>query len=117
MLTCEEIVARVAIISQQITRETYFAVAQQIHPRILHVETPHLPIESRSSIAAWREYMRGQHWPTDDWTDMVVLNVTLWQWRAFATRWNDAYNETRGTLPSRCPHLKSIYQHCEICDE
>lgn len=79
MLTCEDIAERAKQIAPVITRGNYRAVATAIHP---HVHGNGKPA-SDNDTPEWREYRRGATWKrSDDWTDMVVNAVTLWQYRA-----------------------------------
>lgn len=92
MLTCEEIAERARSLSSVIGRENYEAVAAQILPRTPYQQPPR-ELNEAELIAVVQlpevaEERRGQNWhtPGDDWTDLVVACVTIWQANAARLR-------------------------------
>lgn len=96
MLTCEQIAQQARRISSLIDRQNYDAVAEQIHPRIMMAASERGSL--RRDIPEWQEYRQGQKWNTEDWTDMVVSTVTLWQWRAASKQLSHTGNQPQSPV-------------------
>lgn len=88
MLTCEQIVEQCK--GLRVNQGTYSQVAENIHPRTFQYRLPDMSFLERvellkptGSFPEVKEAMRGEKWHTpEDWTDMVVNVVTMWQERA-----------------------------------
>lgn len=113
MLTCEEIQQRARNIARTLTIDlhNYEEIALQIHPEVHFrtelwrqwyalyggdVQPADEPVAAFIAeivaLPEYREYSRAATWTTDDWTQMVVFCVGLWQSEQAVKDWWEKRN-------------------------